>query len=150
MSFYDRDDDFVCLARDARKQIRKTPVTLIRHRRPPESQHAAKQVRGRLKLRRLEASRRMVSVLRLATGVCVMAAYRKAHRRLSVCVYHHTSFGRPRMENMLFLRWRHHHRAQKKMKPREKVHETLNPHFSHHNDTRVRMRSRFRRRPWRR
>jgi hypothetical protein len=144
--FYDRDDDFVCLARDARKQIRKTPVTLIRHRRPPGSQDAAEQVRGRLKLRRLEGSRRMLSVLRLATGVGVMAACRKAHRRPSACVYHHTSFGQPRMENTLFLRWRHHHhrRAQKKMKRREKVHETLNPHFSHHNATRVRMRSRFR------
>jgi hypothetical protein len=33
------------------------------------------------------------------------------------------------------------------MKRREKVHETLDPHFSHHKATRVRMRSRFRRRP---
>ena len=147
MCFYDRDDDFVCLARDARKQIRKTPVTLIRHRRPPGSQDTAKQVRGRLKLCRLEGSRRVLSVLRLATGVCVMAASRKAHRRASACVYHHTPFGRRRMENTFFLRWRHHHRAQKKMKRREKVHETLSPHFSHHNATRVRMRSRFRRRP---
>ena len=146
MSFYEIDDDFVCLARDARKQIRKTPVTLIRHRRSPGSQDTAKQVRERLKLRRLEVSRRMFSVLRLATGVCVMAACRKAHRRPSAC-NHHTSFGRPRMENTLFLRWRHHHRAQKKMKKREKVQETLDPHFSHNNATRVRMRSRFRRRP---
>jgi len=67
--FYDKDDDFVCLARDARKQIRKTPVTLIRHRRPPESQDTPKQIRGRLKSRRLEGSRRVLSVLRPATGV---------------------------------------------------------------------------------